>query len=363
MGSVKAAIADFVLTMMWVFCSATLGVFTYLIASAFGIVQPMTSLFITTFLLFVLFFVFGIVGDALGGAAFNPAGTAAFYAAGVGKDSLFTVATRFPAQDSRLGVYNMKKKTNGVQPTLGIFVYLIASAFGTVQQWLLCLLLLCFSVLFFVFGITGDALGGATFNPAGTAAFCAAGLAKIRFVLLPLDFLLRSPKVQFSWKLLHGFLVIKRSLAAFPLKAAGAVAGALAILEVVPTQFKHMLGGPSLKVDLHNGAIAEGILTFVMTFLVFMIVLKGPKNAVLKNWLLAMSTVTMVVAGSKYTGPSMNPANAFGWAYINNMHNTWEQLYVYWICPFIGAIMAAWTFRAVFPAPVKPKPKQKKKRN
>ncbi|KAF3665200.1 Aquaporin SIP1-1 [Capsicum annuum] len=243
MGSVKAAIADFVLTMMWVFCSATLGVFTYLIASAFGIVQPMTSLFITTFLLFVLFFVFGIVGDALGGAAFNPAGTAAFYAAGVGKDSLFTVATRFPAQ------------------------------------------------------------------------------------------------------------------------AAGAVAGALAILEVVPTQFKHMLGGPSLKVDLHNGAIAEGILTFVMTFLVFMIVLKGPKNAVLKNWLLAMSTVTMVVAGSKYTGPSMNPANAFGWAYINNMHNTWEQLYVYWICPFIGAIMAAWTFRAVFPAPVKPKLKQKKKRN
>lgn len=70
-----------------------------------------------------------------------------------------------------------------------------------------------------------------------------------------------------------------------------------------------MLGGPSLKVDLHNGAIAEGILTFVMTFLVFIIILKGPKSALLKNWLLAMSTVTMVVAGSEYTGPSMNPAN------------------------------------------------------
>ncbi|CAN4109052.1 unnamed protein product [Withania somnifera] len=242
MGAIKAAMADFVLTLMWIFCSSTLGLFTYLIASTFGITQGMGSLFITTLLLFVLFFVFGIIGDALGGAAFNPAGTAAFYAAGVGKDSLFTVATRFPAQ------------------------------------------------------------------------------------------------------------------------AAGAVAGAVAILEVIPAQYKHMLGGPSLKVDLHNGAIAEGILTFIMTFLVFMIVLKGPKSALLKNWLLAMSTVTMVVAGSKYTGPSMNPANAFGWAYINNMHNTWEQFYVYWICPFIGAVMAAWTFRAVFPAPVKQKP-QKKKRN
>ncbi|MBO8631193.1 aquaporin, partial [Staphylococcus aureus] len=46
-----------------------------------------------------------------------------------------------------------------------------------------------------------------------------------------------------------------------------------------------------------------------------------------------------------YTGPAMNPANAFGWAYVNNRHNTWEQLYVYWVCPFIGAILAAWTFR------------------
>lgn len=241
MGAVKAAVADFVLTSMWVFCSSTLGVFTYLIASAFGIAQGITTLFITTVLLFVLFFVFGIIGDALGGAAFNPAGTAAFYAAGVGTDSLFSVAARFPAQ------------------------------------------------------------------------------------------------------------------------AAGAVAGALAILEVIPTQYKHMLGGPSLKVDLHNGAIAEGILTFTMTFLVFLIVLRGPRNALLKNWLLAMSTVTMVVTGSKYTGPSMNPANAFGWAYINNWHNTWEQFYVYWICPFVGAIMAAWTFRALFPPPVKQKPQKAKK--
>jgi hypothetical protein len=50
---------------------------------------------------------------------------------------------------------------------------------------------------------------------------------------------------------------------------------------------------------------------------------------------------------------------AFGWAYVNDRHNTWEQLYVYWICPFIGAILAAWTFKAVFLRPP-PKPKAKK---
>lgn len=93
------------------------------------------------------------------------------------------------------------------------------------------------------------------------------------------------------------------------LQAAGAVGGALAIMEVMPIQYKHMLKGPSLKVDLHTGAIAEGVLTFIITFLVLMIILKGPKSPIVKTWLLAMATVAMVISGSAYTGPSMNPAN------------------------------------------------------
>uniref|UniRef100_A0A5B6Z0Y7 Putative aquaporin protein AQU20 n=2 Tax=Davidia involucrata TaxID=16924 RepID=A0A5B6Z0Y7_DAVIN len=234
MGVIKAAIGDAVLTFMWVFCASTLGALTSVIASAFG-VQGMATVFITTVLVFVLVFVFSIIGDALGGASFNPTATASFYAAGVGTDSLISLAVRFPAQ------------------------------------------------------------------------------------------------------------------------AAGAAGGALAIAEVMPMQYKHMLGGPSLKVDVHTGAIAEGVLTFTITFIVLLILLRGPSSELLKTWLLAMATVALIVAGSSYTGPSMNPANAFGWAYVNNWHDTWEQFYVYWICPFIGAILAAWIFRALFPPPVKQK--------
>lgn len=39
---------------------------------------------------------------------------------------------------------------------------------------------------------------------------------------------------------------------------------------------------------------------------------------------------------------------AFGWAYVYDKHNTWEHYYVYWISPFIGAILAALIFRAFF---------------
>ncbi|XP_057781213.1 aquaporin SIP1-1 [Salvia miltiorrhiza] len=234
---IKAAVADAALTFMWIFCASSLGAVTFVVASALGVAPGLPSLFITTFLIFILLFVFGFIGDLLGGASFNPTGTAAFYAAGLGgADSLISAAVRFPAQ------------------------------------------------------------------------------------------------------------------------AAGAVGGAVAIVEVMPVQYKHMLGGPSLKVDTNTGAIAEGVLTFVISLAVLFIIIKGPRSMILKNWMLAMSTVSLVVAGSSYTGPSMNPANAFGWAYVNNTHDTWEHFLVYWISPFIGAILAAWVFRFLCPPP----PKEKK---
>ncbi|CAN4075394.1 unnamed protein product [Withania somnifera] len=242
MGVIKAAIGDGVLTFLWVLCSSNIGVSTYLIASYFGVVNEMASLLITTHVVFLIFLVFGFLGDALGGAGFNPTGNAAFYAAGLGDDSLLSAALRCPAQ------------------------------------------------------------------------------------------------------------------------VAGAVAGSLAIMEFMPRQYHHMLDGPALKVDVLTGAIAEGVLTFIITFMVFIIVLRGPESVILKNWLLTMVTLPLVLAGSKYTGPSMNPANAFGWAYLSNTHNTWEHFYVYWVGPFTGAILAAWIFRTVFPLPVEQKP-QKQKRN
>ncbi|XP_010907755.1 aquaporin SIP1-2 isoform X2 [Elaeis guineensis] len=238
MGAIKAAVGDAVITFLWVFCVSSVGALTTVIASALQVQGAAYSLVITTTLIFLLLFVFSPICDAIGGASFNPTGTAAFYAAGFGGDNLVSMALRFPAQ------------------------------------------------------------------------------------------------------------------------AAGAVGGALAIAELMPRPYKHMLGGPSLKVDLHTGAAAEGVLTFCITLAVLWIVIKGPSSAFVKTWLLAVTTVTFVLAGAGYTGPSMNPANAFGWAYINNRHNTWEQFYVYWICPFSGAILAAWVFKFLFPPPPKAKAKK-----
>lgn len=101
------------------------------------------------------------------------------------------------------------------------------------------------------------------------------------------------------------------------MQALGAAGGAMAIAELINPKYKHMIGGPSLKVDLHTGAVAELVLTFVITFLVLCIFIKGPRNDLLKIWLLAMSTVTLVMVGSAYTGPSMNPANVSQYFFLH----------------------------------------------
>ncbi|KAF3443663.1 hypothetical protein FNV43_RR13353 [Rhamnella rubrinervis] len=114
--------------------------------------------------------------------------------------------------------------------------------------------------------------------------------------------------------------------------AVGGVGGVKAVLVMMPKQYRELLSGPFLKVDLHTGGIAEGILTFLFNL----------------SLLLTM-----------FKGPSMNPTNAFGWAYVHNWHNTWEQFYVYWICHFIGEIAtAAVVFRLLFSPPIMSKQKK-----
>ncbi|KAF5746076.1 aquaporin SIP1-1-like [Tripterygium wilfordii] len=190
------------------------------------------------------------------------------------------------------------------------------------------------SVFVLTFNVAGGAMGGASFNPATTISSYAAGLKP-------------------NWTLLS--MAIR-----FPAQAAGAVGGAKAILQLIPTQYKHMIKGPSLKVDLHTGAVVEGVLNFVFNLTIFVVMLRGPKSLFLQVWLISVVTVGLFIAGSGYTGPSINPANAFGWAYVNNLHNNWEFFYVYWIGPLIGAISAAFVFRLLFQVPVQQKQKKKK---
>jgi len=102
--AVKAAIGDLVLTFLWVVFSSMLGLATDVITKALDLHNVSYNGFhyadviVITSLIFILVTIFTSIANALGGASFNPTGNASLYAAGVGDDTLFSMALRFPAQ-------------------------------------------------------------------------------------------------------------------------------------------------------------------------------------------------------------------------------------------------------------------------
>nr|KAJ0201608.1 hypothetical protein LSAT_V11C600339000 [Lactuca sativa] len=135
-----------------------------------------------------------------------------------------------------------------------------------------------------MFGLIADAFGGASFNAIGIIAFSIAGTGGDDDTLMS-------------------------TAVCFPAQTIGAAGGVMPLLELMPLEYKHLLEGPTLKVDLHAGAIGEGVLTFVITFVVLLIIIKGPNSLFLNNWMLSMATMVVILVGSSYTGPSMNPVN------------------------------------------------------
>lgn len=105
MEPIKTAIGDAVLTFMWMFCAATLAPITAVISEHFKIQSVPVVLGITVLLVAALILIFEPISAAMGNASFNAVNSAAFYAAGVGGDTLFTMAIRFPAQVSMVAEF------------------------------------------------------------------------------------------------------------------------------------------------------------------------------------------------------------------------------------------------------------------
>lgn len=65
------------------------------------------------------------------------------------------------------------------------------------------------------------------------------------------------------------------------------------------------------------------------------------------QWSPLLATVVLIVAGSYYTGPSMNPAVAASWHfhYVIGRRDLTEVVLVFWVAPFVGALVAGLLFR------------------
>ncbi|KAG5252602.1 aquaporin SIP2.1 family protein [Salix suchowensis] len=121
--------------------------------------------------------------------------------------------------------------------------------------------------------------------------------------------------------------------ARIPVQVIGSITGVRLLIDTFPE-----IGlGPRLTVDIHKGALTEGLLTF-----------KDPWKFLHEDWISSVSKLSLHILGSDLTGGCMNPASVMGWAYARGDHITKEHILVYWLAPIEGTLLAVWTFKLLF---------------
>ena len=100
-------------------------------------------------------------------------------------------------------------------------------------------------------------------------------------------------------------------------------------------------------VDVTEGILIEAIMTTVLLFAVFGTAVdsRGPKIGGLA---IGLAVAVDILMGATLTGAAMNPARWFGLAVAASDYANW---YVWWIGPFLGAIVVALLYRFLLSPP------------
>ncbi len=130
----------------------------------------------------------------------------------------------------------------------------------------------------------------------------------------------------------------------------GATFAAIALLGVFsPPEYQNThLGTPSLgpTVGIGTAILVEAVLTFFLAFVVYGTGIdpKGSFNAV-GGMAIGLTIAIDIMMGGPLTGAAMNPARWFGPAIVTWFFDNW---YVYWVGPLIGAVVAGLVYANVF---------------
>lgn len=90
------------------------------------------------------------------------------------------------------------------------------------------------------------------------------------------------------------------------LQVIGSIVGVKLLLDTIPEVGR----GPRLNVDIHRGALTEGLLTFaIVTISHVLAATKISENFFMKTWISSLSKLTLHILGSDLTGGCMNPAS------------------------------------------------------
>ncbi|KAK1828878.1 aquaporin-1 [Podospora conica] len=159
-------------------------------------------------------------------------------------------------------------------------------------------------------------ISGGLFNPAITVGLCLAS--------------------QLSW--IRGALFIPVQLIA-SLCAGGLVS---AMFPVSIAEANSVLGGGT---TIPQGLFMEMFFTSLLTFVVLMLAAEKSKDTFLAPIGIGLALFVAMIAGTAYTGASLNPARSLGCAVAATSFPRYH--WIYWLGPVLGATLAAGFYRLV----------------
>ncbi|KAL8191787.1 hypothetical protein R6Q57_028518 [Mikania cordata] len=138
-----------------------------------------------------------------------------------------------------------------------------------------------------------------------------------------------------------------------PFQVFGSIVGVRLVLETFPEIWR----GPELIINLHHGALTEGLLTFIHVLITLGLDRFFHGGFLRQTWISSILKLALHILGSDLTGGCMNPAAVVGWAYALGVHKTKEHIIVYWFAPIEASLFAVWTFKRLIR---RPKPEKRK---
>lgn len=157
-------------------------------------------------------------------------------------------------------------------------------------------------------------------------------------------------KIKVSTAVLYiGVQLIAAILGSLLLKAVIAGPAELGLGTHSINVFDPQVGGGILDDQVGNGAgaglLVEAVLTFVLVFVIFATAFDPKGLTHIAPAAIGLAYLVDHLVGIPLTGASMNPARSFGPALVANV---WDDHWIYWLGPLIGAAVAALIYEFVF---------------
>ena len=127
-------------------------------------------------------------------------------------------------------------------------------------------------------------------------------------------------------------------------QCAGAVAGSLLLMVMIPSSMHGTLGSDMLaaRVSVGGGLVTEIVLTSV---LVAAVLAAARGGSPVRLAVVGLVVILAQLFGAALTGGSMNPARSFGPALVAGV---WSNHWVYWLGPFVGAAVSIFVYDVCF---------------